>query len=188
MRGQTLHITSENAGCNGAGHWLCGVQTRDREDFVKFLVEEEGLRASHELINSWLDVAEPYRQKHPHLLIGPLKKDMYQYLKTVTFLVDADRLALLVTGAYYHSRPVDPPPVIAPFGSGCSALIAAFDDLDIAQASIGATDTAMRRHLPPDILAFTVTRPMFERLCALDENSFLYKGFWSDLKKARGIT
>jgi hypothetical protein len=44
----------------------------------------------------------------------------------------------------------------------------------------------MRRHLPPDILTFTVTRLMFRQLCALDERSFLYKPFLRRLKTARG--
>ncbi len=55
----------------------------------------------------------------------------------------------------------------------------------MARAVIGATDIAMRRHLPPDVLAFTVTRAMYERLCSLDERSFLGKRFWRDLCAAR---
>jgi hypothetical protein len=90
-------------------------------------------------------------------------------------------------GAQYDSAPEDPPPVIAPFGSGCRELIP-FRDFDMPQASIGATDIAMRQHLPPDILAFTVTTPMFSRLCELDERSFLYKPFLQRLRKARGAT
>jgi hypothetical protein len=46
-------------------------------------------------------------------------------------------------------------------------------------------DIAMRRYLPPDIIAFTVTKPMYEELCRLDKNSFLSKPFWKDLQKAR---
>ena len=45
---------------------------------------------------------------------------------------------------------------------------------------------AMREHLPPDILALTVNKPMYRQLCELDENSFLYKPFWKRLRKARG--
>lgn len=71
-------------------------------------------------------------------------------------------------------------------GSGCSELHP-FEDLDIPQAAIGATDIAMRQHLPPDILAFTVTRPMFRQLCELDEHSFLYKPFLQRLREARGL-
>ena len=46
---------------------------------------------------------------------------------------------------------------------------APFADLSIPQASIGTTDIAMRQHIPPDILGFTVTKSMFEQLCALDD-------------------
>jgi hypothetical protein len=62
-----------------------------------------------------------------------------------------------------------------------------FKDPEIPQAAIGATDIAMRQHIPPDILAFTVTRPMFKQLCALDKRSFLYKPFLKRLRKARGL-
>ena len=78
-------------------------------------------------------------------------------------------------------------PDLDPFGSGCMELVSLFEDLNIAQAVIGATDIAMRQHLPPDILAFTVTKPLFTRLCELDEGSFLYKPFWRNLRKARGL-
>jgi hypothetical protein len=90
-------------------------------------------------------------------------------------------------GAQYNSSPGDPLPVVAPFGSGCMELVSLFEDLRIPQAIIGATDIAMRQFLPPHILAFTVTTPMFEQLCELDEKSFLYKPFWKNLRKARGI-
>jgi hypothetical protein len=67
-------------------------------------------------------------------------------------------------------------------------LVTLFADLDLPQAVVGATDVAMRRYLPPDVLAFTVTRPMFEQLCALDERSFLHKDFWKRLRAARRQT
>ena len=75
--------------------------------------------------------------------------------------------------------------MISPFGSGCMQLIP-FSDLEIPQAALGATDLAMRGSLPPDILLVSVTPPMFERLCALDERSFLGKPFLKKLKTARG--
>ena len=186
-KGQTLRITQDNYGCRGAAHWLCGIESRDREDFVRFLVDDEGLKASHALMNQWLDFRRGYRQEYPNLLIGPLRQSQYPYLKTVTFFVNPDQLSILTLGAQYHSAPGDPPPVIAPFGSGCSQLVALFDDLTAPQAAIGATDIAMRQHLPQDILAFTVTKALFERLCELDERSFLFKPFWRRLRKARGL-
>ena len=185
LEGETLHITRENFGCGGAGRSLCGVTTRPREEFIKFLADDEGLKASRELMAQWIDAARPYEQEHPNILIGPLRADEYRCLKSVTFFVNPDQLALLMTGAQYRSRPGAPPPVLAPFGSGCMELAAVFEDLDRPQAVVGATDIAMRQYLPPDILLFTVTKPMFEELCALDERSFLYKPFWKRLVKAR---
>ncbi len=187
LQGQTLHITADNAGCGGAGHWLCNVEGRSRQEYIEFLADEEGLRASHDLMNRWLEATRPYQQQYPNLLIGPLKVDQYPYLKTVTFLVNPDQLSLLVIGAYYDSGPDDPSSVIVPFGSGCLELVPLFDDLKIPQAMIGATDIAMRQYLPPELLAFTVTKPMLERLCRLDERSFLYKPFRERLRKARGL-
>ncbi len=187
LRGKSLHLTKENFGCAGAGYWLCGVKTRSRNDMVRFLVDEEGLKASHSLMNNWLDHRKGYSQKHRHIFIGPLQKDQYRYLKSVTFLLNPDQLGLLMIGAQYYRVPTDPPCTIAPFGSGCSQLVAIFDDLNVPQAAIGATDIAMRRYLDPQMIAFTVTRPMYEQLCNLGEESFLYKPFWKTLRKARGL-
>ncbi len=187
LRGKTLYFTRDNPVCGGADHWLCYSTTVSREDFVKFLVDEEGLKASHSLMDQWLNYNEPYRQEHTNMLIGPLHETQYAYLKAITYHVNPDQLSSLMLGAQYNSAPGDPPPVIAPFGSGCMGLAPSFQNLDIPQAVIGATDIAMRQHLPPDILAFTVTKTMFQQLCALDERSFLYKPFWKRLRKARGF-
>jgi hypothetical protein len=45
----------------------------------------------------------------------------------------------------------------------------------------------MRQWLPPDIMALSVTVPMFQQLCSLDEKSFLYKPFLKNLQKSRMI-
>lgn len=185
LEGKTLHITRERYGCGGAGHWMWGIKVRSKKDFIKFLVDDEGLKASHRLMEKWIAARKPYQAAHSHIFIGPLKEEAWPYARTVTFLVNPDQLSTLAIGAQYHSAPDDPPSVIAPFGSGCSQLVP-FKNLNIPQASIGATDIAMRQHLPPDILIFTVTRSMFRRLCALDERSFLYRPFLQRLKTARG--
>ena len=185
LAGKTLHITKDNIRCPGGGYWLFSVRTRSREDFVRFLVDEEGLKASHELMDKWLDHHAGYKPEHPHLFLGPLRADQYEFLKSVTFFVNPDQLGLLILGAQYNSAPGDPLPVIAPFGSGCMQLLPLFDDLAVPQAIVGATDIAMRRYLSPELIAFTVTKPMFEQLCGLDEKSFLHKRFWMHLQEAR---
>ncbi len=185
LEGKTLHLTKERYGCGGAGSSLFGLQTRPKDEFIKFLADDEGLKASHALMEKWLEVRRSYRAENAHLFIGPLRESAWPFARTVTFLINPDQLAALAVGAQYRAAPDDPPPVIAPFGSGCSQLVP-FPDLSIAQASIGSTDIAMRQHLPPNIMTFVVTRKMFEELCTLDERSFLYKPFLERLKKARG--
>ena len=186
LEGKTLHLTPKRFGCGGAGRALCGVVTRDRDDYIDFLWRDEGLRASRELMAAWFDDSPVYQSTHGHLLVGPLKPGLFEYLRTVTFWVNPDQLSVLQIGAHYHHAWGDPPPVNVPFGSGCMQLVATFDDLERPQGVIGATDVAMRDQLPRDVLAFTVTVPMFERLCALDEDSFLHKPFLRDLRAARG--
>lgn len=183
--GKTLLLTRESFGCGGAGHWLFGVEGRSREEFVKFLVEGEGLKDDPGLMNRWIESNPSYRPRHANLLIGPLRDEQYEYLRTATFYINPDQLGALIVGANYHHEPDAPPAVTAPFGSGCMEILPLFSDLDRPQAVIGATDSAMRAFLPPDILAFSVTRPMLERLARLDERSFLHKPFWTQLRKAR---
>jgi hypothetical protein len=185
LRGETLHLTKDRYGCGGAGHWMWGIQLRTRKEFLKFLADDEGLKVSRSLMGKWIDATKPYNAEHPHLFLGPFREAAWPFAKSITFLVNPDQLSALAIGAQYHSAPEDPSPVITPFGSGCSQFLP-FKDLTIAQASIGATDIAMRQHLPPDMLTFTATRRMFERLCQLDERSFLYKPFLKRLKKSRG--
>ncbi len=186
MEGTTLRLTAESYGCRGAGSCLFGIATRSPEEMVSFLVDQEGLKRSRDLMRQWIDRRRLYRPASGNIFIGPLRTGQYEFLRTVTFFVNPDQLAALLLGANYDSGPDDPPAVVTPFGSGCSQLLPLFGDLGIPQAAIGATDIAMRQWLPPDIVAFTVTRPMFERLCALDERSFLYRPFLKRLHEARG--
>jgi len=185
-KGETLHLTAERFGCGGCGRSLFGVQVREREDFIDFLWKDEGLRASRELMAEWVDNAPTYHPEHANVLVGPLKPELAAHLKTVTFWVNADQLCVLQHGAYHHHAWGTPDPVTVPFGSGCSELVVPFRDLSAPQAVIGGTDVAMRDGLPAGVLAFTVTLPLLEQLCALGGASFLGKGFLGRLRKARG--
>lgn len=187
LQGRRLHLTSDNYGCGGVGTYMFGVETRSRQEYIDFLYGEERLKASGEIMGEWLDEIPCYRPEHPHIIIGPLQPDAYEHLQTVTFLINPDQLSLLVTGAHYRHSGFSPPQVTAPFASGCGLFGPAFADLDRPGAVIGATDIAVRQFLPSDILAFTVTRPTFEQLCALDEKSFLNGPFWTQVRKKRGL-
>lgn len=185
-KGNTLHLTESKYGCRGCARTFFNKDTRDRSEFVNFLACEEGLKASTELMGQWLDKDKPYIAQYDHLLIGPYRPEKFQFLKSVTFWVNPDQLSSLVIGAHYHHQPDDTvAPVIAPFGSGCMQILSLFRDLNEPQAIIGSTDLAMRPHIPPDTMAFTVSVPMFKRLCRLDERSFLGKAFLKKLVESR---
>jgi hypothetical protein len=186
LKGETVILTRNNFGCGGASHHLFNQPKRSHQDFISFLADDEGLKANHQLMDEWVKDSHSYKPEHEYILYGPLKDEAYAYAKTITFLVNPDQLSMLMIGAQYFAKTTDPEPVIAPFGSGCMQSVSLFKDLDVPQAIIGATDMAMRQYLPPEILAFTVTKPMFENLCKLDEKSFLEKGFIKQLKKVRG--
>lgn len=183
--GKTLVLTADNHGCPGAGVWCFDIRKRERNDFIHFLADEEGLKASHEIMGAWLDVQRPYKTKHKHLLIGPYRAELPMPPLSLSFIVNPDQLSLLITGASYHVHPSDPTPVMAPFGSGCSQLLAQAVQFDHPVAIIGGTDIAMRQYLAPDKLVFTVNLPMAQRLATLDERSFLSSPFHERLRKAR---
>jgi hypothetical protein len=65
-------------------------------------------------------------------------------------------------------------------------MLPLFDTFEAPQAILGSTDLAMREHLPANIMAFTVNKPMFENFCRISEDSFLTKPFLKRLKNARG--
>lgn len=188
MRGQILKLTSTNFGCNGCGYWWFGKESRDREDFVDFLVGDEGLKCSNELMEDWLNVTTPYKSKYKCIYIGVLKNSMAKYLKSVTFFVNPDQLSALVIGANYFSSGVGEHPVQVLFGSGCMQFLTLIPDDDKPRALIGSTDLVMRKYLPKNIMAFTVNAAMFDRLCDLDENSFLDKPCLKDLVDFRKAT
>jgi hypothetical protein len=187
QNGQTLDVSGRSRGCPGCGYWMRGVQGfPSKEAFVKFLAEKEGLRASSELMEAWVDATPPYQPVNEHVLIGPVRDETAEYLKTVTFFVNPDQMSVLMHGAVYHAHPDDPAPVLAPFGSGCGQMLALFPNPAKPQALIGATDLAMRGLLPAERLAFTVTVPMLDRLLSLDpQQSFLGKPFLRKLREAR---
>jgi hypothetical protein len=185
LQGTTLHLNREHFGCGGCGRWMFSIQPRSQEDFLSFLVDGEGLKASRKLMQQWIEASPTYQPSHPHILIGPLKPERWNTLKSVIFFVNPDQLSTLVYGTQYFTAPDDPTPLISPFGSGCMELLP-FVDLEIPQAAIGTTDIAMRHYLPADILSVAVTRTMFQQLCELDENSFLNKPFLQKLRKSRG--
>lgn len=188
LQGESTVINGENAasyGCSGAGYWLCGIETLPKAAVADYLAGQEGLKVSTDLMCQWLENHPPYRMVNASIVVSQVKDDQEAFLKTVTFFVNPDQLGLLLTGAEYRNASPDKRLVMAPYGSGCGQMLAMFPNLDEPKAMIGATDIAARKYLPENVLAFTVTKPLFEELCGLDDDSFLNKTFWREVRDVR---
>ena len=82
----------------------------------------EGLKATPEIAQEYLDQARPIEPSGDRVLIGPLRLERWDKVRSVTFFADPDRLSALMTLATYWSS--DPEEMIAPFSSGCSSPVA----------------------------------------------------------------
>ncbi len=187
IAGETLVVEKGGTGCLGA-HRALGLEKSYPAYMAHFLTDGvgapkgEGLRATPEIAQAYLDAARPPDVASGTVLIGPLRPDQWSATKSVTFLVDPDRLSALMTLAgYWSAEDV----VAAPFGSGCSFLWRALDDGPDERAVLGATDIAMRRYLPPDILTLTVRPAHFARMLTFPPESFLERSWWNDLMDYR---
>jgi hypothetical protein len=143
----------------------------------------EGLKASPDLAREFLDRAEQPLIESDSVLIGPIRLSMWERVKSVTFLVDPDRLSALMTLAAYWTS--DPEKIFAPFSSGCGLLLREVEMTDGKRAVIGCTDIAMRKYLPPEMLCLTVSPGMFEKMIEFPDDAFLNKSWWNDLMKQR---
>ena len=187
LKGDTLVLTSEGKGCPG-GLFHLGLRDSIMPNIEYFLTcgtEElrgEGLKASPEIAREMLKTRNPVKSKSGNILIGPLKLDQWASVKTLSFFVDPDRLSALMTlSGYWSTKHM----VVAPFGSGCSLLWRAVEEEGGEKAVIGGTDIAMRRHLPPDTLAFTVPPQLFYQMVNVSPGSFLERDWWAALMEVR---
>ncbi|MGD8353343.1 MAG: DUF169 domain-containing protein [Pseudomonadota bacterium] len=143
----------------------------------------EGLKATPALAQEFLDNIVFPEPSGDHILIGPLKPDLWDKVRTVTFLTDPDRLSGLMTLAAFWSS--DPDEIAAPFSSGCGLMWEVLNSFKKDRAVIGATDLAMRRYIPPEIITLTVSPERFERMVDFPDDAFLNRSWWNELMDSR---
>jgi hypothetical protein len=187
LAGKTLVIRKGGAGCRGAQSAL-GFQKRYAPFMAHFLTDGigapqgEGLKATAAIAQTILDRAKPPEVRSDTVLIGPLRLERWSLVRSVTFLVDPDRLAGVMTLAGYWSADTV---VAAPFGSGCSFLWRSLGEIAHDPAVLGGTDLAMRRYLPPGVLTLTVSPARFEQMLTFPDDSFLGREWWNGLMEFR---
>jgi hypothetical protein len=195
LKGETLVIErgsgdflEPDTGCNGA-QIAFGLKREYPPFMANFLTDGrgapmgEGLKATPELAQEFIDRAVPPSLSSGTVLIGPLRIDAWEKVKSITFLVDPDRLSALMTLAGYWTA--DPEVIHAPFSSGCGLLWRELEAAGGDRAVIGCTDIAMRKYLPPEILCFTVSPTRFERMVDFPDGCFLTRSWWNDLMDSR---
>lgn len=187
IAGETLVLKKGGGGCKGS-HRALGIEPRTPPFMAHFLTDGvgapkgEGLRASAAIAQAMIDRAKPPHPAADSILVGPLRLEQWDAVRSVTFLVDPDRLAALTTLAGYWS----PDNVVAaPFGSACSFLWESFNEIDGALAVIGGTDVAMRRYLPTAIMTLTVAPAHFVKMLTVPDQSFLDLDWWNELMDVR---
>lgn len=108
-------------------------------------------------------------------------------------LLEIAGIQIPLIGFYDAPDPAAFAPVIEPSGASHVCAFAYFKRwlrgetllLTAEKHGCGGAGRSLCNVPPADVLAFTVTRSMFSRLCELDEQSFLYKPFWQKLRKSR---
>ncbi len=187
LAGDTLVLRQGGGGCKGA-HRALGIEKSSPPFMAHFLSDGigapkgEGLRATPEIAQAYLDRGKPPVPATGGILVGRLRLDQWDAVRSVTFLVDPDRLAALTTLAGYWSAENV---VAAPFGSACSFFWKAFNEIEGVQAVIGGTDVAMRQYLPTAIMTLTVAPGHFAKMLTVGDDSFLDREWWNDLMEIR---
>jgi hypothetical protein len=136
----------------------------------------------------WLD-AFPFRDipakwvvVKPLEQVDPARDDV----KSVTFFVDPDRLSALVILANYNEP--DKENVTIPWGAGCQSIgVFTYRELEREhpRAVVGMTDISARVTVRPMLgktsMSFTAPWPVFQRMEANVEGSFLQRETWREI-------
>ncbi|MDX9722240.1 MAG: DUF169 domain-containing protein [Myxococcota bacterium] len=143
----------------------------------------EGLKATPQLAQEFLDQATPTQPSGEQLIMGPLRLEQWDKVRSITFFADPDRLAALMTlAAFWSSQPDE---IVAPFSSGCGLMWRELQNQGRDRAVLGCTDIAMRKYLPPEIMCITVSPERFARMLDYPEDCFLERSWWRELLDSR---
>jgi hypothetical protein len=155
-----------------------------------FLLGERYLKTS-EVTRRFLDFVPMREVPTKYVAVTPLEAADAERddIKSVTFFVDPDRLSALVNLANYSDP--DKENVVMPWAAGCQQMgIFGYRELerDYPRAVVGLTDlsarNAVRSSLGRNVMSFTAPWPVFQRLEANVDNSFLQRETWHDLCEA----
>ena len=188
-RGESLAFNIDAVGCGGGKRYL-GFTQDLRPNFEYFLscgipgeMEGERYKKSPELVREHLKIQHTFKAPEPVIIFkrwdNLLEED--QPL-VVIFYASADLLAGLFTLANYDEP--NNQAVIAPFGSGCSAIVH-YPYVEYGsehpRAVLGMFDVSARPYVSADVLTLAVPWTKFTRMLGNMEESFLITQSWTKL-------
>ncbi len=187
-RGETAVFDRKTYGCIGAGVGLClGNTYADNRDFMlNLLCEEEGFFKNHELVADFLDNFDYVDIPFQYVIFKPLEQVDARWEKPEMISIPANPDQLAALAALLRFRRPGNEHIIAPFGAGCqSVCVMPFNESrrEHPRAIIGNLDLSARRHLPPEILTFTVPYRIFLEMEEDVPESFLHKEVWARIRK-----
>jgi hypothetical protein len=189
--GHSFVYSSQSKGCLG-GKRYAGFSQTLRPNFEYFLscgipgkVEGERYKQSPELVKEYLMNNPPFQAPAKYLVFKRWDKlAAADDPAAVIFFATADILAGLFTLANFDRA--DPFGVIAPMGSGCSAIIAhalTESKSDYPRCVLGMFDVSARPCVPADTLTFTIPMRRFVQMARNMDESFLQTQTWNRVKE-----
>ena len=189
--GTALAFDKDSIGCPG-GKRYAGFAQAAMPDFEYFLscgipgkLQGERYKKSPELVKEAMKHAPTFEA--PARLIVFKRWDMIEKSdnpEVVVFFAQPDVLAGLFTLANFDEA--EPNGVVAPFGSGCSA-ITQYPYLEASakrpRGVIGMFDVSARPFVPRDVLTFSAPMNKFSRMVENMEESFLITDSWRKVQE-----
>jgi hypothetical protein len=193
-QGKSLCLSVDTVRCGGGKRYLGFVQSL-RPNFEYFLscgipgeMEGERYKKSPELVREQLKLHPPFQAPGQYIIFKRWDRlDEGDNPVVVIFFAPPDVLSGLFTLANYDNP--DPNAVIAPFGSGCAAIVQyPYHELQAShpRAVLGMFDVSARPCVPANALTFAVPWPKFVRMVDNMEESFLITGSWNKVRARIG--
>jgi uncharacterized protein (DUF169 family) len=180
-KGAGLCFSKNHTGCNGAACYLGFRQIGKNSG--RFLASKEKFKKNSAFGNAFYGQVNAERPGDKYLILSNLEQIEYSInIEVVNYWVTPLSLAGLVTLANFDSPQNNN--TIIPFASGCQSMwTLPYKERKKKEpkAVIGAMDPAMRRHIKPDTILFSVSAGRFHEMAKNISLSFASEDNWLDL-------
>lgn len=190
-KGRDIYFDLDNIKCNGAKRYF-GFRKDIRPNFRYFLscgiegeLEGERYKRSPELVDHLMNDMEFIEAPGKYIVFKRIDKFHENEIPAaLIFFASGDVLSGLFTLANYDQH--DPYGVIAPFCSGCSAIVyypLVESRKENPKAILGTFDVSARSYVKQNELSFAIPYKKFERIVNYADESFLVTDSWQKIRK-----